>query len=925
MLFNITNRPFMPNIKLWKTKIKNVHRPLFLFVLVFVFFLLISFSNIPSYFHLLPKIQFAEAAISLKTAGVWAEYVADGTVAIPGSPAAGDRMFLFATWKTYTITVAQPNGWTLIGTEFADGTTGTGNGLGSMKVMAWYRDWQSGDSAPNLDFSTATSLLGGAVIQLWQKGVGDIWDTPLTVTGGMTNWTTTSQTFSASSTVAVPNGGVVMGLVGIRDDTATMTRPAAGIDDSAAAITWNGNYVESPATHRTSGTGNDGAADLGHRFVTTGATATLRMTGTLSASETGAGKWVVQGLASTIAGTAIAGVTAPVTGATPVTTVTETAEYTGTVAWSGSPSTFASATAYTATITLTAKAGYTLTGVTANQFTIAESTGATNPANSGVITAVFPATAITYTVTFDKNTGDTDADPISISNIAYNDTVVTLPTPPTKALNTFNSWNTLANGTGTTFLASTPVTANITVYAKWTVDTTITGTAVAGVTAPVTGATPVTAVTETAEYTGTVAWSGSPSTFASNTAYTATITLTAKSGYTLTGVTADQFTIAGSTSDTNPANSGVITAVFPETAAGDTTISATAIAGVTAPVTDATPVTTVTQTVEYTGTIAWSGKPSTFASNTIYIATITLTPKSGYTLTGVTEDQFTVSGAISVTNSANSGVTTAVFPATAGITPSGGGGGGGGVTYVAPITGITFSGRAYPLSNVSILKDAQLVMTTIAGPDSNFTVSLTGLSSGNYSFSVFSEDNNGRRSTLFTFPTFITSGTTTKIGGIFIAPTISVDKSEVKKGDNIAIFGQSTSNSDITITVNSDREILGKTKSDKNGVYLYNFDTSPLEMGQHFTKSKSALSGEISSFSTVVAFTVGAKSVFVKSPIKAVRGDLNGDSRVNLVDFSIAAYWYKRPSPLPPTLIDLNGDGKVDLVDFSIMAYYWTG
>ncbi len=51
--------------------------------------------------------------------------------------------------------------------------------------------------------------------------------------------------------------------------------------------------------------------------------------------------------------------------------------------------------------------------------------------------------------------------------------------------------------------------------------------------------------------------------------------------------------------------------------------------------------------------------------------------------------------------------------------------------------------------------------------------------------------------------------------------------------------------------------------------------------------------------------------------------DLNNDKRVNLIDFSITAYWYKRPSP--PATVDLNNDGKVNLVDFSIMAYYWTG
>jgi len=181
----------------------------------------------------------------------------------------------------------------------------------------------------------------------------------------------------------------------------------------------------------------------------------------------------------------------------------------------------------------------------------------------------------------------------------------------------------------------------------------------------VTGATPVTAITATAQYTGTVAWSPAvSSTFAASTAYTATITLTAKAGFTLTGVAANSFTVAGATA-TNPVNSGVVTAVFPATrAAPDTVINIAAIAGVTAPVTGATPVTAITATEQYTGTVAWSGTPATFAAMTAYTATITLTAKTGYTLTGVAVNSLTVAGA-TATNPVNSGVITAVFPATA--------------------------------------------------------------------------------------------------------------------------------------------------------------------------------------------------------------------------------------------------------------------
>jgi formylglycine-generating enzyme required for sulfatase activity len=89
----------------------------------------------------------------------------------------------------------------------------------------------------------------------------------------------------------------------------------------------------------------------------------------------------------------IQGITTPKTGETPITEF-ENKQYTITVTWSPEISdTFASLTNYTATITLTAKDGYTLQGVVANFFTVAGGM-ATNEANSGIVTAVFPRTSI---------------------------------------------------------------------------------------------------------------------------------------------------------------------------------------------------------------------------------------------------------------------------------------------------------------------------------------------------------------------------------------------------------------------------------------------------------------------------------------------------------------------------------------------------
>jgi len=205
---------------------------------------------------------------------------------------------------------------------------------------------------------------------------------------------------------------------------------------------------------------------------------------------------------------AIPGVTAPVADAIPDLTVTATAQYTGVTTWSPTVvGTFAAGTVYTATITLTPKTGYTLTGVLANFFTVAGAASDTNPADSGVVTAVYvvtPAVAI-----------------IDLGGI----------------------------------LAQ-----------------------IAGVTAPVAGVAPDLTVTATAQYTGVTTWSPAVvGTFAQGTVYTATITLTPTAGYTLTGVLANFFVVAGigAGTDTNPANSGVVTAIFPATAIIPTVVTRT--------------------------------------------------------------------------------------------------------------------------------------------------------------------------------------------------------------------------------------------------------------------------------------------------------------------------------------------------------------
>jgi hypothetical protein len=185
---------------------------------------------------------------------------------------------------------------------------------------------------------------------------------------------------------------------------------------------------------------------------------------------------------------------------------------------------------------------------------------------------------------------------------------------------------------------------------------------IAGVNVPATGKTPVKAIAENAQYAGTVTWSPAVSgTFKPENQYTATITLTAKKGFTLEGVAANFFKVAGATT-TNTANTGVVTAVFPATTAAIVNIAS--IAGVTVPKTEGIPVTAITETEQYGGTVTWSPAVNgTFKPDTQYTATITLTAKAGYALQGVGADFFKVAGA-TATNNSDTGVVTAVFPTT---------------------------------------------------------------------------------------------------------------------------------------------------------------------------------------------------------------------------------------------------------------------
>ena len=245
---------------------------------------------------------------------------------------------------------------------------------------------------------------------------------------------------------------------------------------------------------------------------------------------------------------------------------------------------------------------------------------------------------------------------------------------------------------------------------------------------------------------------------------------------------------------------------------------------------------------------------------------------------------------------------------------------------------VILKGRTFPSRIVTVLKDAQIVGTVTTDANGMFDFSVSDITPGVYTFGIWSEDKFGVRSLTLSFTVNVAAGATTILSGIFLPPTLGIDKVAVRRGEAVTFFGQTTPLNMVHVFVNSPEEIVKVTSADTNGFYTLLLDTKVLDVGSHTGRARAFAGGsDQSPFSNVVSFTVGDRTIPVPVPTPTKcpeKADLKVDCKVNLVDFSIAAYWWKRPlTAAAKKAVDakLFPDGKINLRDFSILAYYWTG
>jgi hypothetical protein len=202
-----------------------------------------------------------------------------------------------------------------------------------------------------------------------------------------------------------------------------------------------------------------------------------------------------------------------------------------------------------------------------------------------------------------------------------------------------------------------------------------------------------------------------------------------------------------------------------------------------------------------------------------------------------------------------------------------------------------------------------------ADSNADFSFSTTEITPGTATFGFWSRDSEGTDSLTTSVVFDVVQSAVTTVANVFIPPTTRVSAVQVAPGELLTISGQSVPSAQITANIYNGPVTLA-SRTERSGVWAIQVDTASLSEGPHVVKAAFELSSTTKSgFGRSVSFVIGGESITEKSP------DLNGDGKVNLVDFSIFLLSWNTDDDRP----DFNSDGKVNLGDFSIMLFSWTG
>ncbi|MFA7285707.1 MAG: hypothetical protein WC011_02575 [Candidatus Paceibacterota bacterium] len=246
-------------------------------------------------------------------------------------------------------------------------------------------------------------------------------------------------------------------------------------------------------------------------------------------------------------------------------------------------------------------------------------------------------------------------------------------------------------------------------------------------------------------------------------------------------------------------------------------------------------------------------------------------------------------------------------------------GGGGAVNLFIPKIGVALRGEAYPNAKITLLKGGIFVLSVNADNRGFFNMSIEEKYENTALYTIFAEDSDGNKSLLLNYPVAVYSGYITELSNIRFAPTISLDKSEVLEGDYITIYGYAMPDRSLYVSLDGLNQKNFLTNSLSDGSYKITIPMTDLSKGSYSLNIKYLNDTRISK---LVKFIIGDSNKNVENYPLVIQGDCNKDNLINLIDFSVMAFWYKKDNP--PSCVDVNSDNVVNLIDFSILAYFWT-
>lgn len=129
--------------------------------------------------------------------------------------------------------------------------------------------------------------------------------------------------------------------------------------------------------------------------------------------------------------------------------------------------------------------------------------------------------------------------------------------------------------------------------------------------------------------------------------------------------------------------------------------------------------------------------------------------------------------------------------------------------------------------------------------------------------------------------------------------------------------GSGVPGSSVVITIHGAETQTYTLEVSQEGVYSISVPVS-LSRGDYTITASYA--GD-TAISKTITLMIGTSTLTRLENTRNIPGDCNVDQRITLLDFSVLAYWFRRPHP--PSCVDTNHDGVLTLVDFSIMAFYW--